>query len=122
VILKQYIKAVPSAVVHCFTGTGDELEHYLSMGCYIGITGWICDERRGKHLRDLVKIIPQDKLLLETDGPYLLPRSIPFKVKNKRNEPKFLTHIAETVALCLGKDVEVLAKETFANSKKFFGI
>ena len=110
------------AVVHCFTGTGDELDYYLSLGCYIGITGWICDERRGKHLRELVKNIPADRLLLETDGPYLLPRDFPLKVKNKRNEPRFLPHIAETVARCIGKEPEKLAKETFANAKRFFGI
>jgi TatD DNase family protein len=122
IILGEYIKAVPAAAVHCFTGTGDELEHYLSLGCYIGITGWICDERRGKHLRDLVKIIPADRLLLETDCPYLLPRDLPEKVRNKRNEPRFLPHVAETVAGCIGKEPEKLAKETYANSKNFFNI
>jgi len=122
IIISNYIKSVPAALVHCFTGTGEELEYYLSLGCYIGITGWICDERRGKHLRDLVKIIPKDQLLLETDGPYLLPRDLPVKAKNKRNEPRFLPHIAETVAGCVGKDAEKLAKETYANSKRFFGI
>jgi len=120
IILKEHIKSVPAAVIHCFTGTRDELEHYLFLGCYIGITGWICDERRGKHLRELVKIIPSDKLLLETDGPYLLPRDLSIKVKNKRNEPRFLPHIAETVAQCLGKDPAMLARETVANTKRFF--
>ena len=122
IILGGYIKTVPAAVVHCFTGTGGELDHYLSLGCYIGITGWICDERRGKHLRDLVKNIPSDRLLLETDGPYLLPRDLPEKVRNKRNEPRFLPHIAETVARCVGKEPEKLAKEAFVNSKRFFGV
>ena len=122
IILREHIKNVPGAVVHCFTGTGDELEYYLSLGCYIGITGWICDERRGNNLRELVKIIPKDKLLLETDGPYLLPRDLPFKVRNKRNEPKYLPHIAETVASCVGKEVSVIAKETVMNSRRFFGI
>jgi len=122
IILREYMNAIPGAVVHCFTGTGNELEQYLSMGCYIGITGWICDERRGRHLRDLIKMIPPGRLLLETDGPFLLPRDYPEKVKNKRNEPQFLPHIAETAARCLGKDPVKLAKETFANSKKFFRI
>jgi len=122
IILREYIASIPAAVVHCFTGTGDELEYYLSLGCYIGITGWICDERRGKHLRELVKIIPPSRLLLETDGPYLLPRDLPFKVKNKRNESRYLPHIAEAVALCLDKAPQKLAKETFENSKEFFGI
>ena len=120
IILKEHIKAIPAAVVHWFTGTGDELEYYLSLGCYIGVTGWICDERRGRHLRELVKIIPGDRLMLETDSPYLLPRDLPFKVRNKRNEPRFLTHVAETVAECVGKEPEALARETVANSKRFF--
>ena len=121
-ILAEFIKAVPAAVVHCFTGAAKELEFYLSLGCYIGITGWICDERRGNHLRELVKDIPPERLLLETDGPYLIPRDLPIKVRNRRNEPRFLPHIAETVARCLEKDPEELAKETFINSKKFFRI
>jgi len=122
IILGEYSKAVPAAVVHCFTGTGEELDHYLSLGCYIGITGWICDERRGKHLRELIKNIPSGRLMLETDGPYLLPRDLPLKVRNRRNEPRFLPHIAETVARCLDKDPAKLAKETFVNTKKFFGM
>ena len=122
IILREYSKAVPAMVVHCFTGTGKELDHYLSMGCYIGITGWICDERRGKHLRALVKNIPADRLMVETDGPYLLPRDLGQKVKNKRNEPQFLVHIVETLALHLDKDPAKVAKETFANTKKFFTI
>ena len=121
-ILSEHIKSVPAAVVHCFTGTSAELEHYLSLGCYIGITGWICDERRGKHLQDLVRHIPSDRLMLETDAPYLLPRDLPFKVKSRRNESRFLPHIAETVARCLGKDVQQLARETYANSVRFFNL
>ena len=121
-ILSEFAASVPAAVIHCFTGTAEELEYYLSLGCYIGITGWICDERRGQDLRELVKIIPKDRLLFETDAPYLLPRDLPFKVRNKRNEAKFLSHIAETVAHCLGRDTDELASETYANSKRFFGL
>jgi TatD DNase family protein len=120
IILREYSKAVPAALVHCFTGTAGELDYYLSLGCYIGITGWICDERRGKHLRELVKNIPSDRLMLETDAPFLLPRDLPFKVRNKRNESQYLPHIAQTVALHLGKDPAKLAKETVANAKRFF--
>ncbi|MCL2094154.1 MAG: TatD family hydrolase [Treponema sp.] len=119
-IIRNYTKAVPAMVVHCFTGTQEELEHYLGLGCYIGITGWICDERRGKHLKELVKNIPPGRLLLETDSPYLLPRDLPLKVKNKRNEPQFLPHVAQTVAHCLDKDPALLAKETTANARSFF--
>ena len=122
IILSEHIKHLPAAVVHCFTGTGDELEHYLSIGCYIGITGWICDDSRGKHLRKLVKLIPPGRLMLETDGPYLLPHDLPFKVRGKRNEPKFLPHITETVAKCLRRSPVKLAEEIYANTKTFFGI
>jgi len=122
IILREYIKAVPAAVVHCFTGTGEELDYYLSLGCYIGITGWICDERRGRHLGELIKNIPANRLMLETDGPYLLPRDLPFKVRNKRNESQYLPHIACAAARFLEKDPVKLAKETFANTKTFFGI
>ena len=125
-ILGDHIRSVPAALVHCFTGSGDELEHYLSLGCYIGITGWVCDERRGKHLWDLVKRIPADKLMLESDGPYLLPRDLPAElkgsVKGRRNEPKYLPHINFILARLLDKDPRQLAKETYENSFRFFGM
>ena len=121
-ILKDHIKTVPAAVVHCFTGNGNQLDHYLSLGCYIGITGWICDERRGSHLWDLVNRIPPDRLMIETDGPWLLPRDLPFKVKSRRNEPKYLPHIAKAIARHLDKDPSILSGETYDNTKTFFGI
>jgi TatD DNase family protein len=121
-ILREYAGAVSAMVVHCFTGTGEELAACLSLGCHIGITGWICDERRGRHLGELVKMIPPDKLMVETDGPYLLPRDLPVKVRGKRNESRFLPHIAAAIAGHLGKDPRQLAAETFANTKKFFAL
>jgi len=89
---------VKDAVAHCFTGEKDELHAYLDLGLYIGITGWICDERRGTHLLELVRDIPADRLLLETDSPYLTPRDMRPQPKSRRNEPAFLAHIARTVA------------------------
>jgi TatD DNase family protein len=112
---------VPAKAVHCFTGTEAELEKYLDLGCSIGLTGWICDERRGTHLEGLVKKIPPGRLMLETDAPFILPRDLPVTVKNRRNEPKYLPHIAGTIARCLGRDPEDLAAETFANARRFFG-
>jgi TatD DNase family protein len=121
-ILKQYRADLPGAVVHCFTGGMRELEAYLSIDCYIGITGWICDERRGGHLIPLLTSIPANRLLLETDAPYLLPRSLPRSIrgKNGRNEPCFLPHIAATVAEILGKTPEQIATDTSANAECFF--
>lgn len=119
-ILKEH--EVRRAVVHCFTGTGAELKTYLDRGYYIGITGWICDERRGRHLKELVRTIPLDRLMIETDAPFLTPRDLKEKPSDGRNEPAFLPHILRTVARCVGKSEEEVAKATTETAKKFFGI
>ena len=111
---------VKDAVAHCFTGEKDELHAYLDLGLYIGITGWICDERRGTHLLELVRDIPADRLLLETDSPYLTPRDMRPQPKSRRNEPAFLAHIAKTVARAVGKPLEQLAEETTRNAETLF--
>lgn len=113
---------VQKAVVHCFTGGEKELMSYLDMGLCIGITGWICDERRGKHLKGLVKRIPLDRLMIETDAPFLTPRDLKVKPADGRNEPMFLPHILEDVAACVGKPVEEVAQATTETAKRFFGI
>lgn len=110
------------AVVHCFTGGRDELVAYLDRGFCIGITGWICDERRGAHLRDLVKLIPADRLMIETDAPYLLPRDLTPKPSHRRNEPMYLAHICAAVALARDEAVEETAALTAANARAFFGL
>jgi TatD DNase family protein len=92
------------------------------MGLYIGITGWICDERRGKHLHDIVSIIPDDKILIETDAPYLLPRTVRPKPKSRRNEPMYLPEVARVVAEARGQTEEHVAKITTANAERFFGL
>lgn len=119
-ILEKYRSDLSDVVVHCFTGEEHEMQAYLKLNCYIGITGWICDERRGHHLREFINQIPADRLLIETDAPYLLPRDIRPKPKTRRNEPMWLKHIAEVIAECLGKPVEQLANEIFENSQRFF--
>jgi TatD DNase family protein len=110
------------AVAHCFTGEREELRAYLDLGLYIGITGWICDERRGKHLLDLIKEIPPERLLLETDAPYLTPRDMKPQPKARRNEPAFLPHIARTVARALGRAADQVAEETTRNACVLFGL
>jgi TatD DNase family protein len=119
-ILENGRGKVPGMVVHCFTGTDRELEKYLELGCYIGITGWICDERRGQHLIPLLKKIPADRLLLETDAPYLTPRNMAGAKNIHRNESANLPHIAAFMAQSLGKDLETFAKETTENAVRFF--
>lgn len=108
------------AVVHCFTGTREELFDYLDRDWYIGITGWLCDERRGQHLRELVKHIPANRLMIETDAPYLLPRTIKPAPSHRRNEPMFLAHIVEELARDRGEDVATTAAQTTAASRAFF--
>ncbi|MGA9341113.1 MAG: TatD family hydrolase [Rhodanobacteraceae bacterium] len=109
-------------VVHCFTGAKDELEHYLARDFHIGITGWICDERRGIHLRDLVRAIPADRLMLETDSPYLLPRDLMPKPSHRRNEPMFLAHVCAAVAASRDEPPEVTAANATATARAFFGL
>ena len=110
------------AVAHCFTGEKEELHAYLDLGLYIGITGWICDERRGRGLAELVREIPRERLLLETDAPYLTPRDMRPQPKARRNEPAFLPHVLKAVARALGAAPEELAAETTRNALRFFGL
>jgi TatD DNase family protein len=124
-ILREYRPRLSAAVVHCFTGGERELEAYLALDCHIGITGWICDPRRGGGLIPLVSRIPANRLLVETDAPYLLPRSLPpdtARPKSGRNEPRFLPYIAARIACALNKDPVRLARETYTNAVNFFGI
>ncbi|SFW75094.1 TatD DNase family protein [Luteibacter sp. UNCMF366Tsu5.1] len=121
-ILKRYRDRVPAAVVHCFTDNADALRDYLALDCHIGITGWICDERRGLHLRELVKAIPAHRLMLETDAPYLLPRTIRPMPKDRRNEPMYLAHIRDEVARDRGETPNALTEATTRTAEAFFGL
>ncbi|HVA54550.1 MAG TPA: TatD family hydrolase [Gammaproteobacteria bacterium] len=121
-VLKCHRQNLSAAVLHCFTGDEAELQDYLSLDLYIGITGWICDERRGSHLRELVRKIPGNRLMLETDAPYLLPRDVKPRPAHHRNEPMYLKHISEVVAACVEKPVAQLAAETTENVQRFFGL
>jgi TatD DNase family protein len=121
-LLKTVRDNVPAAVVHCFTDTRAALFDYLDLDCHIGITGWICDERRGSHLREFVREIPADRLLLETDAPYLLPRTVRPQPSHRRNEPMYLAHICEEVARDRGEPAETTAQITSAAARKFFAL
>ncbi|GJM14671.1 MAG: preprotein translocase subunit TatD [Pseudohongiella sp.] len=121
-LLQQYREQIVGGVVHCFTDTEEALHDYLTLDMYIGITGWVCDERRGTELQSLVKQIPNDRLLIETDSPYLLPRTIRPKPKTRRNEPKHLVEVLYTLSRCCDRPPEQLASETTENAKRLFGI
>jgi len=122
VMLKAARDRVPAVVVHCFTDERRALFDYLDLDCHIGITGWICDERRGLHLRELVREIPPNRLMLETDAPYLLPRDIRPQPSDRRNEPMYLAHICAAVARERGEEVEVTAANATAASHAFFAL
>ncbi|MGL6164276.1 MAG: TatD family hydrolase, partial [Aeromonas veronii] len=117
-ILRPWLPKLPGAVLHCFTGSDEELDECLALGLHIGVTGWLCDERRGQLLREQVARIPAGRLMIETDAPYLVPRDL--KPRPKRNEPAFLPHIAQVVAACRGEAPEALLAHTRATSAAFF--
>ncbi len=119
-ILRDYVPRLTGGVAHCFTGGPAELDDYLGLGLSIGVTGWVCDERRGSQLRAALPLIPPERLLIETDAPYLLPRDLRLPAPTRRNEPAFLPHIAAVVAARRGEPLERLAQATTANAAALF--
>ncbi len=119
-MMKGFDGRLGPAVVHCFTGSRAELFDYLDQDWHIGITGWLCDERRGLHLRELVKHIPADRLMVETDAPYLLPRTVKPQPSHRRNEPMYLAHIVEELARDRGEPAALAAARTSAAASAFF--
>ncbi|MCE8014474.1 hydrolase TatD [Halomonas sp. MCCC 1A17488] len=119
-MLKAWRDDLADAVVHCFTADRDTLYGYLDLDLHIGLTGWICDERRGHHLRELVREIPSDRLMVETDCPYLLPRDLPARLKGRRNEPALLPWIVREIAHWRGSDEAELARATTKTAQRFF--
>jgi TatD DNase family protein len=109
-----------NAVVHCFTEDKKEFYKYLDKGFWIGFTGWICDPVRGKHMQDLLSEMPLDRIMIETDSPYLLPKNL--KVKGRRNEPKFIVEVAKKISELQKKDLNEVTKILFSNSLKFFNL
>lgn len=119
-LLDPWLERLPGVVVHCFTGTREEMADYIARDCYIGITGWICDERRGQHLLEAVGDIPDARLLIETDAPYLLPRTLRPKPKSRRCEPAHLPEVARVIAQARGQSPEQLGEITTANATRLF--
>jgi TatD DNase family protein len=122
-ILREHRPHLVDAVVHCFTDTQAAMEDYVALDCSIGITGWICDERRGQGLREVARHIPDDRLLVETDAPYLLPRTAPKPVPgapNRRNEPAFLPYVVQALAAARGQAPAHVAHVSRSNGARFF--
>ena len=119
-MLKECTIGNINGVTHCFTGDKNQLKDYLDLGLYIGITGWICDPRRNQALLESIKYIPMDRLLIETDAPYLMPKQLEKKLKTRKNEPKYIREIAEFISSHKGIKIESLASMTKINSEKLF--
>ena len=117
-MLKEH--RVTHGVAHCFTAGEKERDAYLELGLHIGITGWINDERRGVHLREVVRGIPADRIMVETDAPYLLPRDIRPTPKSRRNEPHYLPYVVRAVAHARGEPAEAVAAATTRNARQLF--
>jgi TatD DNase family protein len=120
-ILSEHARAW-RGVAHCFTGNEEQLQSYLGLGLAIGITGWISDERRGAHLIALMPQVPAERLLLETDAPYLLPRDLKPRPVLRRNEPAYLAHVAGVVARARQESCETLARSSTAAARALFGL
>ena len=121
-ILKHYRDQLTNGVIHCFTGDKTALFNYLDMDLHIGITGWICDERRGEELQQLVHNIPLGRLMLETDAPYLLPRTIQPKPKDRRNEPALLPWVLKSVAQHRPETETEIASAIQKTTQAFFNL
>ncbi|HLU07786.1 MAG TPA: TatD family hydrolase [Woeseiaceae bacterium] len=121
-ILQPVFDRLAGGVAHCFTGDAEALHAYLDMGLYIGITGWICDERRGSGLRTLASEIPLDRLMIETDAPYLLPRTLHQKPKTRRNEPMYLREVLRVFAEASGQPEETIAIASTRNAERLFAL
>lgn len=125
-ITDNYLSRLPKAVVHCFTGSLQEAKTYLDKGFYLGFTGAVSDVRRFEQLKEVVKFTPLDRMMIETDAPFMLPKNAPkkptMKFHARRNEPAFLPFVAQTIAEFKGFSVEEIADQTRQNAKLFFGI
>lgn len=119
-ILEPVTSRLAGGVAHCFTGDAAMLREYLDLGLYIGITGWICDERRGGALREAVAGLPLDRVMLETDAPYLLPRTLSPAPRTRRNEPMYLREVLRVAAQAMGQPEAALARASTANAERLF--
>ncbi|PCJ60624.1 MAG: hydrolase TatD [Planctomycetota bacterium] len=121
-ILKDFRNQLPGVVVHCYTGNLEQLKAYLDIDCHIGITGWICDKKRGDQLRAIVKHIPENRLMIETDAPYLTPHNVDKKPKGGRNEPSLLPYVVKQLVESRNQTASEIINSTTNTAIKFFGL
>ena len=119
-VLSHHKEICKKSIVHCFTGNTETLKKYLSMGCYIVITGWICDSRRAKGLRQAVRYIPLDRIMIETDSPFLTPKNI--QGLSKTNYPQNVKYVAKELAMHMRVPENILISKAKENTEHFFSI
>ena len=119
-ILKKHRDICKKSVVHCFTGKKETALRYLNLGCMIGITGWICDDKRNKDLLEAIKIIPIERLMIETDAPYLIPKGI--KGIGGTNVPENIIYVSKKISDIKNIDENILKRQLLNNTKRFFNI
>lgn len=117
-LLEKYVQDLPFMVAHCFTGTPAQLSTYVELGCYIGITGWLCDNKRGQDLQEAVKHLPLERLLFETDGPYLFPKTL--RPRKSVNEPCNIPYIAAQFAQLTAIDISIVEQSAYNNAQQLF--
>lgn len=118
-VTDDYLSQLPEAVIHCFTGTLSEAKTYLDKGFYLSFTGAISDEKRFKHLEEVIRYVPLDRMMIETDAPFMLPKNMP-RMQNRRNEPSFLPYVAQTIAHLKKISISEVADETTETARNFF--
>lgn len=121
-VLTNYKDSYSSGVIHCFTGDKNQLKDCLDLGLYIGVTGWICDHRRNAELKEALQYLPLDRLMVETDSPYLLPRNIKPKPKSNTNFPANLPWVVKQISEILNIPAEKIAQQTIKNTSDFFSL
>jgi len=107
----------PDGVIHCFTGNAEQAAAYAALGLYVSFSGIITFKTAGP-IREAVRVVPRDRLLIETDCPFLAP--IP--MRGRRNEPAFIVHTAQVVAAEAGLSLDGLADQTAANARTLFSL
>lgn len=111
-----------TGIVHCFTGTEEQMKKYIEFGFYIGITGWICDDRRNKNLCDAVISLPLDKLILETDSPFLIPFEYSKEWNTNTNQPDSIHYIIKKISQLTGIEQSKIKENSIKNTKTLFKI
>ncbi|TSC76862.1 MAG: TatD DNase family protein [Parcubacteria group bacterium Gr01-1014_31] len=118
ILRREQAAGLPQGVIHCFLGTVEEAEAFTALGLYVGITGIITFEKRSEQLRRVAAAVPLERLVVETDSPYLAPQSY----RGKRNQPQYVAHVVEEIARCKGVSAAVAAEQTSENARRLFGI